>query len=30
MIVGIKLPNQEKIRTLGEKGAYKYLEVLKY
>ena len=26
--VGIKLPNQEKIRTLGEKETYKYLRIL--
>ena len=25
---GMKLPNQEKIRTLGEKEAYKYLRIL--
>ena len=25
---GMKLPNEDKIRTLGEKGTYKYLEIL--
>ena len=29
MTEGIELPNQEKIRTLGEKETYKYLEILK-
>ena len=29
MTEGIKLPNQEKIKTLGEKENYKYLEILK-
>ena len=28
MIEGIELPNKEKIRTLGEKETYKYLEIL--
>ena len=28
MTVGIELPNQEKIRTLGEKETYKYLGIL--
>ena len=28
MTKGIELPNQEKIRTLGEKEIYKYLEIL--
>ena len=28
MTKGIKLPNQEKIRMLGEKETYKYLEIL--
>ena len=28
MIEGIELPNQEKIRTFGEKETYKYLEIL--
>ena len=26
---GMELPNQDKIRTLGEKETYKYLEILK-
>ena len=25
---GMELPNEEKIRTLGEKGTYKYLGIL--
>ena len=25
---GIELPNQEKVRTLGENDSYKYLEIL--
>ena len=29
MTEGIELPNQEKIRTLGEKETYKYLGILK-
>ena len=29
MTEGIKLSNQEKIRTLGEKETYKYLEIFK-
>ena len=29
MMEGIELPNQEKIRTLGEKETYKYLGILK-
>ena len=28
MTEGFKLPNQEKIRTLGEKETYKYLRLL--
>ena len=28
MTYGMKLTNQEKIRTLGEKEIYKYLEIL--
>ena len=28
MTKGIELPNQEKIRTLGEKETYKYLKIL--
>ena len=28
MMEGMKLPNQEKIRTLKEKETYKYLEIL--
>ena len=28
MTEGIELPNQEKIRTLGPKETYKYLEIL--
>ena len=28
LIDGMKLPNQDKIRTLGEKESYKYLGIL--